>query len=838
MKNLKLSHKLILGIVLFSAVGLVLAFIVINTVVRSTVYDNVIGITQRDKAIYAQQIDNWLGLSQQIVNNLSSALVSVGVDSIHDLEAGLVQEFDFLIGAYMGFDDGHFLGFGGFTPAAPPAWDARTRPWYIAAHRAGVGNTVTITPYFSTDGSFVTASSRYLGMVEGRGTVVAVDIHLSHVVNTVASFDVAGGGYLFLVGANGEIITHPNPNLMPTQQQGLRLLSNVPHYAPIASRILAGEAIIEYSDFDGTNSYFMQFHLPTVGWYLVAVIPATVASGPVWETLSVILISTAIILFLVAIFTYLFISRNFLRPLKGIVGSVKEVAQGNLYVNIKQPDSNDEIGELTRDMIELVATIQNLVYDLNNVNHQFNVVGDIEYRADASKYRNSFKEVVESVNRLQDSAVADVTNLLGALNQLAEGNFDINILDMPGKKMILPETLRLISSKLKEIYKSTVALAKSAAEGNLDEKVDVSKFEGSWASLVTSLNNLVKAVEDPIYKIEHNLILMTQGDFALMDEEFSGHFDLMSKACNKVNRTTQSYVEEIADVLACIARGDLTVSVNRDYVGSYAPIKDSLNIILDSLNKTMAGIQIAAKHVVVGSNQISQSSMSLAEGAVKQAAAIDRLSSSMNLIQERAIQSSENAIAAEQSSRMSRQHAAQGDEIVASMNDTMGKIKASSEGISEIINTITGIAFQTNLLALNASVEAARAGEHGKGFAVVADEVRTLAGRSQKSAADTSIIIANAAKSADEGTAAAVEVAASFGTITANIGETSRLISQILDISNKQLESVSLVAGSVEEINQVVTENSSNAEETAASSQELNSQAEILNEKVSFFKLR
>lgn len=81
-------------------------------------------------------------------------------------------------------------------------------------------------------------------------------------------------------------------------------------------------------------------------------------------------------------------------------------------------------------------------------------------------------------------------------------------------------------------------------------------------------------------------------------------------------------------------------------------------------------------------------------------------------------------------------------ERVITLDETMEKLRISSQKISEIVGLVTGIADQTNLLALNASIEAARAGDHGKGFAVVAQEVRKLAEETKSAVQNVSQLIA------------------------------------------------------------------------------------------------
>jgi len=554
-----------------------------------------------------------------------------------------------------------------------------------------------------------------------------------------------------------------------------------------------------------------------------------------------VLIAVGAAIVMVSVILALLIAHIISKPIKNLVSLANSVSNGHLNVNIDYSRlTRDEIGDLTRDFYSLIDVIRNVIKDLTRIDHEVNVVGDIEYMTDADKYQNSFREVMETVNNILSHNTEDMLILIKSLNKIADGDFNVDIDDMPGKKMLLPQTLRDVTANLKEIYSSAQYLTMNVADGNLEVEVDPSRFKGSWTELIQALNNLVLSVAQPLSAIEISLHEMAEGNFELSQSsnQFNGAFERARKAVHATEEITLSYVNEISYVLGSIAQGDLTVPIKRDYIGSYEPIKTALTTILESLIVTMSDIQAAVEQIAMGADQISTSAMNLADGATRQTASIEELSSSLTLIHQKATQANDDAAMASQSAVRSQEFAVQGGKIVRSMSDKMNSVKSSNADISKIISVITNIAFQTNLLALNASVEAARAGEHGKGFSVVADEVRTLAGRSQQSSSDTSAIIEKNNVNVEEGVMASEEVVSSFETIASNISEISELVSQIADISNEQLESISNINASVTEITGVVTDTSATAEESASASQELNSQAELLRQKVAFFKLK
>ena len=347
-----------------------------------------------------------------------------------------------------------------------------------------------------------------------------------------------------------------------------------------------------------------------------------------------------------------------------------------------------------------------------------------------------------------------------------------------------------INKPVNEMQKATL----DVAGGNLDASITY-ESKDALGHLADNMRSLTKTIRDIILDVEYQLSSMGNGNFAV-------------------------------------------TSRNPDaYVGQFARLRTAIQQLNASVSDTLQQIDVSADQVNSGGEQVSSSAQALAQGATEQASSVEELAATIGEISNQVEATAGHARNARDENQQSADQIQVCSRHMADLMDAMRDIEEKSQEISKVIKTIEDIAFQTNILALNAAVEAARAGTAGKGFAVVADEVRNLATKSQEASASTATLIEDTVRAVKEGSRLASETDDALREVVTRAEKVTTAVNLISQATSDQNRDVAQVSTGIDQISSVVQTNSATAEQSAAASEELSGQANLLKELVGRFTL-
>lgn len=487
--------------------------------------------------------------------------------------------------------------------------------------------------------------------------------------------------------------------------------------------------------------------------------------------------------------------------------------------------------------------------DKKHFNNYWNEVDAVKTR---EKDLATMKEIGLSDNELSllENATAKSNELAPIENQAMQLATDGKI--SAATKLIYgaeyTEGLAYINENL-DAFNNAIAQRMAEEEAVVVMEVNILTIASYASSLIMLLAQIymmffvLRDLIAPMLKMEKKMVEFSEGNL-------SGEFDMeendtelgrTARAIKKLQTFQYDMMTDMDYLLSEMADGNFDVDTklgDAAYIGLYHNLLQSIRKMNSTLGATLCEIDSATEQIHLGAAHVSEGAQALAQGSVEQAGSIEELAANIRLLRSQVQKTADNVTEGAAMASEAGQGVAESNVHMVELMNAMDNINDSATEIGKIIKTIDDIAFQTNILALNAAVEAARAGAAGKGFAVVADEVRNLAAKSAEAANTTTAMIHTTVAAIQNGTKIAKATADSLQIVVEKASIVAEKIQQIDEATGLQTEEIQLIDDSVEKISGVVQNNSATAQQSAAASEELSGQANMMGQLVGQFKFR
>src|SRR5882724_1228328 len=556
-------------------------------------------------------------------------------------------------------------------------------------------------------------------------------------------------------------------------------------------------------------------------------------------------------------------------PLNTNVTKILDSKEQVLNTNGVAADFNGKMPVLNSRMEEVVK----ILTEKNGSASQVQISSREMLLADRMQRRvQSILQGGEEAQSAADGLQRDAQFYGAVLSGLISGNPDLNIkaMDNPNAKQILTDINQqwgeLVGDPVKKLLDSAAALQdvkQAADQTSIDSQTILLKAEPVSKGIGDLPGKRAQ------YLFPSLLLGVLAAIVAIVLVVLLGFSQIRSsrqryQVTAELNQRNQEAILRLLDEMGSLAEGDLTVkaTVTEDITGAIA---DSVNFAVEALRSLVTTINETAVQVSAAAQETQATAMHLAEAAEHQAQQITSASAAINeiavSIDEVSKNSAESADVAQRSVQIASKGAGivrqtiQGmDSIRDQIQETSKRIKRlgeSTQEIGSIVELINDIAEQTNILALNAAIQAASAGEAGRGFAVVADEVQRLAERAsgatrrietlvQTIQADTNEAVTSMEQTTAEvvaGARLAEDAGLALGEIEKVSNDLADLIQNISEAARQQSAAATNISATMNVIQEITTQTSVGASQTAESIGNLAQLAADLRRSVADFKL-
>src|SRR5216117_1032455 len=245
---------------------------------------------------------------------------------------------------------------------------------------------------------------------------------------------------------------------------------------------------------------------------------------------------------------------NLTNQVRNIALVTTAVAKGDLSQKISV-EARGEILELKNTINTMVDQLNSFAAEVTRVAREVGTDGKLGGQADVKGVSGTWKDLTDNVNGLAGNLTAQVRNIAKVTTAVAKGDLSQKItVDAKGEIFELKNTINVMVDQLNSFAAEVTRVAKEVGtEGRLGGQAEVKGVSGTWKDLTDNVNSLA------------------------------------------ANLTAQ--VRNIAKVTTAVANGDLSQKITVEAKGEIFELKNTINVMVDTLRNFAAEVTRVAKEV-------------------------------------------------------------------------------------------------------------------------------------------------------------------------------------------------------------------------------------------------